>query len=564
MNKNMLKKLLILLIPVSLVAATVGTIIYANKVVGIYSQENFMDNGDFEKNTYGTVLSGGGSTAISISAASGIFGNALQVDTPQANDEIRMGISNRIVALGGLNCEARFNLKLGSTNTVPTVVDVDVLSNAGTLSISNTQRVTLSTSNSWIPMSVNFPCSRPVGATYARIKIITAGTASVGNPYFWVDSVYAGEATNIINQVVVTDEQSYTPVSPQGLGTLSSVDLKYWRVGSKLYVRGTFTTGTVTGSEARLDLPLGLTTKADTITNTIVGKFGRGSAQTAHGGFVLKQNNVNYVLFSAASVFGGTSSNSLSPEVGTNIFTNTEKVSVDFAVEINGWSTTQSSIVQQCIQDGSCENTFSVKSTNGGVTSDEGQNWVNGNAVVSDTSLFTFTLTAGFFGADPKCWADLEADASGASMSANVVSDTSTTVVVRTLSGGAKSAQPFTLYCTRGSTDYKPRFAAPALVGSVTSNATGALRIEGVKLSSTGVVTYETSDWISGNCSSSSPYACTINAGVFSATPVCVATSGVGAAFAAETFTVLTSTAFTIQKIGNNAGATEVICFGLR
>lgn len=136
----------------------------------------------------------------------------------------------------------------------------------------------------------------------------------------------------------VTDEQSYIPTSFPGFGTCTNVDLKYWRVGSKLFVRGSFTTGTGTTSEARLPLPNGLTTKADATQNTIIGSYGRGISTLSHGGFILKQNDVNYVLFSAANVFSGNTTDSLSPTAGQNVVGATEKISVEFAVEINGWS----------------------------------------------------------------------------------------------------------------------------------------------------------------------------------------------------------------------------------
>jgi len=47
-------------------------------------------------------------------------------------------------------------------------------------------------------------------------------------------------------------------------------------------------------------------------------------------------------------------------------------------------------------------------------------------------------------------------------------------------------------------------------------------------VSSTGVVSGENFDWINGNCTSTSPYTCTFNTGIFSAAPNCIAESDAG------------------------------------
>jgi hypothetical protein len=58
--------------------------------------------------------------------------------------------------------------------------------------------------------------------------------------------------------------------------------------------------------------------------------------------------------------------------------------------------------------------------------------------------------------------------------------------------------------------------------GGISNNATSAYRQESADVSVTGVVSGETSDFISSNCAlSSSVFTCTLVTSVFSATPQC-------------------------------------------
>jgi hypothetical protein len=140
----------------------------------------------------------------------------------------------------------------------------------------------------------------------------------------------------------VTDWQSYTPSAAinQGFGTLSSIDLYWRRVGGNIEIRGSFTTGTVTASEARLALPNGLVTTTDVNQNTIVGNYGRSVSSTAHGGFIVKQHGVGYLLFSDADTFSGATTIARNPDVGVGVATNGELLTLFASVPILGWSST--------------------------------------------------------------------------------------------------------------------------------------------------------------------------------------------------------------------------------
>jgi hypothetical protein len=74
-------------------------------------------------------------------------------------------------------------------------------------------------------------------------------------------------------------------------------------------------------------------------------------------------------------------------------------------------------------------------------------------------------------------------------------------------------------------TEYYGAFNAPLLVGSVTSNSTGAERVERLKITNSTSVATQSGSWASVSNNGTGRAAVTITSGVFSATPTCVCTS---------------------------------------
>jgi len=62
---------------------------------------------------------------------------------------------------------------------------------------------------------------------------------------------------------------------------------------------------------------------------------------------------------------------------------------------------------------------------------------------------------------------------------------------------------------------------APAIVNSVVSTRSAVTKINSADIATTGTVSNESGDWISGNCTNASPMVCTLNSGIYSATPHC-------------------------------------------
>ncbi|NDD53825.1 hypothetical protein EBZ39_08085, partial [bacterium] len=93
-----------------------------------------------------------------------------------------------------------------------------------------------------------------------RIAVITAQTSTSNYVVNFNDFVVG--PTVVVNGTPVTDWQSYTPTFT-AFGTATNIQFQWRRVGSDVEIRGKFTLGVTTGSEARITLPPGLTS-ADT------------------------------------------------------------------------------------------------------------------------------------------------------------------------------------------------------------------------------------------------------------------------------------------------------------
>lgn len=213
-------------------------------------------------------------------------------------------------------------------------------------------------------------------------------------------------------------------------------------------------------------------------------------------------------------------------------------------------------------------NEFSAEISDTGTVSNENVEWINGNASVSDTSLFALTFNTNLFSAKPNCTAQvITSDVGG---DEQITSLSSSGVSVRTSVGTTKAAKIFSIRCSRVGSD---RVAAnmPLIKGGVTSGSSGVMRIEKARVSGAGVVSDESSDFINGNCvvsgGGSEVKTCTFNASMWSSAPDCFALSiGGGVTFAnasgyASTSSVAIATA---QNSGGTASAITLFCIGPR
>jgi hypothetical protein len=125
-----------------------------------------------------------------------------------------------------------------------------------------------------------------------------------------------------------------------GFGTVSSIETQCKREGSDLLMRGSFTTGTTTATEARVNLKLGGTTLTSQSSSSIsslqiAGKGNRPASSSVNfSGFtVLIEPSVSYFTFGYES----SSTNGLTKYNGSAIFGSSEKISFQARVPILGW-----------------------------------------------------------------------------------------------------------------------------------------------------------------------------------------------------------------------------------
>lgn len=122
------------------------------------------------------------------------------------------------------------------------------------------------------------------------------------------------------------------------------------------------------------------------------------------------------------------------------------------------WAADTNAFTTRCDDPRNCETVFSAKVSSAGVVSGENLDWLEGNAALSDTSLYAFTFKTAVFSVAPNCFTT--PDATTASLSERNVSvdnssASSSNVSVRTVNYlSSKETSAFNLYCQKQGADY--------------------------------------------------------------------------------------------------------------
>ncbi len=168
--------------------------------------------------------------------------------------------------------------------------------------------------------------------SYRLIYHISTTNASAWT--FKVDSVSVGPR-EVAKGPIITDWVEYTPTFT-GFGTVS-VSSMYWkREGGDILIRGRFTSGTPTATEARMSLPSGLTSASTTTTLAVIGGAERstGASTTYFHTSVLIEPSVSYVTFGQQS----STVNALSKANGNGVVATSDVVSLtSVRMPIAGW-----------------------------------------------------------------------------------------------------------------------------------------------------------------------------------------------------------------------------------
>jgi hypothetical protein len=263
-----------------------------------------------------------------------------------------------------------------------------------------------------------------------------------------------------------TDSGLTTASAFVGFGTPTFVNIKKMRIGSMMYLKGSFTSGTQTSTEYRLPIPDGLTvaSSAKLDSNSIIGTWSYSAVLGASANYYMGAANGNaYVKFfqhTTATGYAVINTSGPMPGSGSTYY-------VDIAIPIAEWSNSNIIVgsfagIEKCAGDGlECIDTFSANISSAGVVSRENYNWINGNTTGSGT--YTGTFNSGIFTTTPNCncTASESASASRVCTISSLTTSGFTAYVTNSLTGATVS-EPMNLSCQRTGVDYKPKTAKVA------------------------------------------------------------------------------------------------------
>lgn len=309
-------------------------------------------------------------------------------------------------------------------------------------------------SNKWLSYKVPFVFGSGNQGLVLVSGSISSGVFTPGNVTgdVYVDDAFVGTDEGSVASII-TPWTAYTPTFT-GFGTVTCSLCMEWRqVGSGIELRGKFVSGVSTATEGRMTLPNSYTSSSPSI--QIVGTAAYSIA-TATPVFMLSENAVGYLTFGTQTAGAA----GLTKQNGSSVASSTNTLSIIASIPVRELSGSTQVFASQC--GAGCADLLRADVSAAGVVSNEDIEFINGNAVVSDTSLFTFTFTGGIFTVAPKCWAEANLTALAYGTQRDSVS--SSAVAIRTYNdAGAKAAQPFTIWCTKSGADYQ---SSRTIVGS--------------------------------------------------------------------------------------------------
>lgn len=169
--------------------------------------------------------------------------------------------------------------------------------------------------------------------SYRLIFHYAVTTATAANLYF--DNIVVGPG-QLVQGPAVTYIGRDTALSTTGFGTPTAIYVDYWRSTNMLIVKGSLTTGTVSGTNATITLRDSLT--ADLGTTQIIGRWWRNTAgaTTRKTGTLFMANGDTTVKFGSDDYT--TASNPPTVLTGSSVTANTEQIWFEFSVPVGAWA----------------------------------------------------------------------------------------------------------------------------------------------------------------------------------------------------------------------------------
>jgi hypothetical protein len=307
--------------------------------------------------------------------------------------------------------------------------------------------------------------------------LINAGTPALAAVKWKIYRYSSGSVYSSTNADTDWAACNFSTLAWQGLGTVTN-NLECKRQGSDLLMRGSFTTGTVAATEARIPLPLW---NGVQLTGKKAGVFGRILRNMGSASAVKDYNTI--AAAASQNYFGvsypelSTAVNPLNPQLGTGLFSSSEIEAIDNAlrIPINGWENSNVIIgqfngLESCTDSYECTDLYSsyVDGTN---HSQENLDWISSVAFTTPTS--TVTLKTGVFSVTPNCTITGQN-----STEFRITAASSTSLTIQQFnSAGANSSGGYWIHCQKQGADYIGK-TAKAVASDQNVRSIGAVGVD--------------------------------------------------------------------------------------
>lgn len=557
---------------------------------------NILPDPGFEASVSGWTSSGG-ATATANSTAKGTGALGYDWDSNSAAQTLQSTSVTIPAGLAGKDGIASCNIKTVSGTATHTFTVNDGTNDIVTPITIQSSTAAFLGSNEGNKINFVFPAA----GTTIRIKL---AAVNANEPEIYIDDCSIQLANNVYDAPLVTAWTAYTPTFT-GFGTATSVQFQYRRNGSDLEVRGKFTSGTSTATEARVSFPTGLTSSGTSVIPSIrlCGDQVRDTnASTYFRDSILCEPSVSYATFGKQT----DTDNALTKQLGTGMALSGRVLSLSFSVPISGWAAVSAVSADQtdydwtsytptftgfgtvtsieCLHSRVASNLLlRCKFTSGTPTAVEARVSLPNSLVSADTNKIPSLQSVGI----------LVQGSNNGSLSTYTLIEPSVSYVTFGLqnlanSGLVKSngstfstsSNPMSLTATIPIQGWSSNQRAPTLVGSVTSNSASALRSEYVKFGTTSssvcsaspcAYTRSSSAWFTNVTRSSVGfYTVNVPSGTFSDIPVCTCSVGSAGNTARHCFfndrESLTAIPMAISNSAGSAvdGEVSVNCIGPR
>lgn len=572
--------------------------IEAKLINGMFGYRNFVQNPSCKRNVTSITASGGALARNTTNALDGV--SDCTWDPTTTGQTLTYTLDSFTYSMKGQNCEARVNY-YGDASLVKAYI------NQNSVKITTDVQLLNGSTNGQVA-SINFPCGDGSTATTLVLEA-TGNAASVQY------GAYAGLATNLTNAYNITSWTSYTPTYSAGFGTVTGNSLQYRLVGNVLEIQGSFVTGTVAASSGSFTLPTGYVIDFTKIPSTMtVGNITRNVSSTALTYFsmlAISGNSTTSVYFGGPLGESNTNAPFSTPNISA-VAGNSETMAVRIAVPVTGLfgGTVINANVVGSYYSGYHDSTCAWARTNvayGAFTADASCNLTQRQAsgigaVATGSVLPALALTLPATGTYYVCaYVNSYAAGSGGLRMTDGTTvivesnDQSTTRTTKALCGSyvASSLTPtisiegksssgainIDTSTTNSAIEWTifpitQNMPQPVFVGSITSQATGALRFEFLQFgggASGGLATSacagspctianQSGSWISGvTRGSAGSYTATIASGMFSSVPYCWGNAGLFGVVTGGFADVSATNATTIRvNAYSNAGITLI------